>query len=234
MRRGQNFATMSVMSTSSRQAGSVNASLLGIIGLAVALVAVAGFAVWAFMGRQDYKNNVDKKISAAAELAAKQTEATDAVKYAEEAKNPLKTYVGPSNYGSVKLQYPKTWSAYVVEKSSGSQPVDAYFQPDVVPDVGKDGNSFALRLQISSQSYDKAVAAYQARIKTGKSKAKPFALAKVPNVVGTFVEGELADRKQGQLLILPLRNLTLQIWTEGDGHLADFNNIILSNLSFSP
>ena len=53
--------------------GVINTLLIPLIVIAVALLTAAIFAIWAYSGRQDFKNNVDKKIETAVEIAKKQT-----------------------------------------------------------------------------------------------------------------------------------------------------------------
>jgi hypothetical protein len=231
----KNSATMSDMSAR-REAGYVSGLLVSVIGLSVVLVVALGFGIWAFMGRQDYKDNSDDKAAAAVAVAVEETKAADALKFAEEAKNPLKAYVGPSAYGSVNVLYPKTWSGYVIERnaSAGGVLADYFFHPNIVPDATNAENAFALRVQVTSQSYDSVVKLHNTAVENKKATAAPYALPKVENVVGTRVEGQLNERKQGTMIIMPLRNLTLIVWTESDQFKPDFNNIILPYLTFSP
>lgn len=207
-----------------------------IIVLLVLFVAAAGFGLWAYMERQDYKSNSDQKAAAAAEAAKVATQAEDAAKYAEEAKSPLKTYIGPSDFGSVTFQYPKTWSGYVVQAtgSSGDTPLDGYFHPDVVSDIESETSVFALRTDIVNEPYATVLEAYTGSVGDAKVTVAPYKLAKVPSVVGSLVKGELEDGKQGTMVLFPLRNVTLKVWTETDQYINDFNTIILPNLSFSP
>lgn len=220
------------MSQLRQSRGYIDALLIPLIVVGVLFLGTAGFAVWAYMGRQDYKNNSDQKVEVAVEKAVEETEATEAIKYAEEAKNPLKTYVGPSAYGAVTLQYPKTWSSYVV--LAGTGPLNAYFHPDYVSDVGDDNNSYALRVQIVSRAYATIVRGYDSEVKTGKVTAVPYSLPKVPSVAGIRFDGQITPKKRGTLIVLPLRNVTLQISTESTDFVRDLDNIILPNLIFSP
>lgn len=210
--------------------------LTPLIIVSVLLLAAAGFGIWAYMGYQDYKTNSDQKAAAAAEQAKAETQVVEAAKYAEEAKKPLKTFVGPSDYGSVTVQYPKTWSGYVVQEtsSSGDQPLDGYFHPDVVPNVAEDTNVFALRVSIVSQPYSEVLESYSNSVGDGGVTVAPYKLPLVGSVVGSRVDGEIEQGKRGSLVLFPLRNVTLKVWTESDQYLDDFNNIILPNLSFSP
>ncbi|MFZ1248869.1 MAG: hypothetical protein WAQ24_00945 [Candidatus Saccharimonadales bacterium] len=215
------------------EAGSSTALLIGLIGVSLLFFGAAGFGVWAFMGRQDYKKNVDAKIATAVEANTKQVQLKDAKDYAEAVKQPLKPYIGPEAYGSVHINYPKTWSAYVVSGNSG-QPLDMYAQQDVVPSVTDQNSVFALRVQVMPRVYSQAITQYQALQKQGKITVAPYALPKVPTVTGLRIDGQITPTKRGSLVIMPMRDKTLTIWTESDQFLGDFNNIILPNASFSP
>src|SRR5690554_758081 len=142
---------------SSAEAGYVSGMLVGLIVAIVLLVGALSFGTWAFMSRQDYKNNSDQKAEAAANARQTEVEAAAAAKVAEEEKKPLTSHKAPDQYGSVDVQFPKTWSAYVVESSSGNTPVNYYFHPGAVPSASDDGNAFALRVQVVQQSYDRVV-----------------------------------------------------------------------------
>lgn len=223
------------MKLANNQRGELNVLLIPVILLALLFVGAASFAVWAYGSQQDYKNNSDEKAAAAVEANKKVIQSADATKYAEAAKQPLKLYVGPDAFGSLKLNYPKTWSAYVIAvDASGGTPLDAYFNPDYVPGVGNQSSSFALRVKILTQSYSSIVSQYTSTVKQGKATATPYKLPKLPSVIGTRIEGQLAQNKQGSMVILPLRDKTLEIWTESDTYKNDFNNNILANTTFSP
>lgn len=224
---------MSSMRTNN-QGGYVNATVISLIAVSVLLAGSLGFGTWAFLSRQDYKNNSDQKAEKAADERQKATEDADAIKYAEAAKNPLTTHKGSDQYGGVTVQYPKTWSGYVNESGTGSFPVDDYFHPAVVPDISNRDNSYALRIQVEDKKYDAVVKGYLNDVEQKRLTAAPYALPKVPNTVGTRLDGEIAQNKQGSLIILPVRNMTLKIWVESPSYAADFNNIILPNITFSP
>lgn len=216
------------------QRGAINILLIPLILVVVLFLSALGFGFWAFAGYQDYKNNSDQKAQLAANEAITATQEVDAKKYAEEAKKPLSTFIGAAAFGNVTVHYPKTWSAYVQEKDSGSKPITAYFQPKYVPDVTEKDNSFALRVELVQQSYDSVVESYGSLLKTNKVTLAPFKLDKVPSVVGSRIEGQITQTKQGSMVVLPLRNMTLKIWTESNDFKADLDTNILPNLTFVP
>lgn len=218
------------------QTGAINALLLPFIIVCLLLIAAVGFGAWAYSGRQDYKNNVNQKVAAAVTIAKQQQSQSDATTYAQEAKYPLRSYTGPSAYGSVHVLYPKTWSAYVMaaNQNGDSTPLDGYFQPSYVPDTTNTNNTFALRVKVSQQSYSQELQNYQQLAQQGQVTITPYALPKVPSVIGVKISGAIAQNIQGIMVILPLRDTTLKIWTELPSYVADFNSIILPNISFSP
>jgi hypothetical protein len=201
--------------------------------LAVGLIGAIVFGVWAYMGMTDYKKNVDAKVATAVKQNTQKVRADSALAFAEESKNPLKTYTGPSEYGAVQVQYPKTWSAYVVLNGGGS-PLQGYFQPDVVPSVTSQTSSFALRIEVVQTAYSQVLRSFETFQKQGKASVTPFTLSKVPSVVGSRLDGQISQNKKGAMIILPMRDKTLKIWTESETMLKDFNEIILTNASFSP
>lgn len=214
---------------------SGNVLLVPVILVSVLFVAAAIFAVWAFGQSQDYKNNVDEKIATAVTANKQLVQSEDAKQYAEAAKNPLKTYTGPDAYGSVKVTYPKTWSAYV-DTTNSSTPVDAYFHADYVP-ADRLNLPYNLRVQVVSNSYSDTLNQFASLTKQGKVNVAPYALPKVPKVTGSVLTGQITPGStdaSGTLILLPLRDKTLKIWTESPTYLADFNTYILPNLTFIP
>jgi hypothetical protein len=211
--------------------GSV-AIVLTIIVLVLGLAGAIGFAVWAFGERQDYKNNVNAKINQAIQDNTKKVQADDAAAFAEESKNPLKTFVGPEAFGTVNIIYPKSWSAYAAT-GNGAAPVNFYAHPDVVPSVDSDTSTFALRVQVVEQKYSAVLQQYAGQQKQGKLTVKPYALPKVPTALGSRLDGQLTQNKQGSMVVLPIRDKTLKIWTESNTFLNDFNDKILPNASFA-
>lgn len=214
--------------------------IISTILLVVFLIGALVFAFWAFGERQDYKNRSDKKAAAAVEVAKKQQSEVDNKRFAEELKNPLKTYVGPDAYGRVAIEYPKTWSGYVVTNPTASSGalVDASFHPDVVPGTASNSSenrpALALHVRVVNDTYDTYVKKYDNYIKQGALKAEPYALPKMPNQVGTKFTGKISNQLNGTEVVIPLRDKTLIIGTDTDQFLPDFNTYILPNVSFVP
>ena len=204
-------------------------ALLGLL-----LIGTLAFGTWAYMSRQDYKNNVDAKVATAVATAKQQEATAKDAEFVQKEKLPLRSYIGPAAYGSVTIKYPKTWSAYVADDATSSPFVDGYFYPGVVPNIQGQSSAFAVRVQVVQQSYNSVLATLQEYVTAGKTKVAPYKAPNVPSVIGVRVDGQITPQKTGSMVVLPLRNMTLEVWTEASQFQDDFNNNILPNFSFAP
>lgn len=212
----------------------LNVLLIPLIVAVVLLLGAAGFGIWAFAGMQDYKNNVQPKIDKAVAIAKQETETAKDAEFVEKEKSPYEEYISPQAAGTIKIVYPKTWSAYVAEDLGGNNPVDAYFHPKYVPSRESD-TGFALRVKVLSTSYNDRIDDFESAVERGKVTASPYKAPKLPEgVIGTRVDGEINTGQQGSMVIFPLRDKTIEISTESPQFKGDFDKIILENLTFVP
>ena len=218
------------------QDGAVSGVAISLVLCVLLLLGAIGFGAWAYTGQQDYKNNSDQKAAVAAEEARQEESAAKDKQFAEEYKKPLKSYNGPDGTGSLHIEFPKTWSGYVIDSVAGgaNNTLDAYFAPGVVPSVQDINSVFALRVQVATQDYATTVKQFSGQQQNGKIAISAYALPKLPKVVGVQVTGEIKPNHNGTMIILPLRSQTLQIWTEGNQYIGDFNENILKNFTFAP
>lgn len=219
------------------QKGSV-AVITVIAILSVLVIGLSVFVITTYSTSLDYKNNSDRKAAEAVEAAKDEREKELRAKFDEEYKKPNLTYRGPSSYGSVSFDYPKTWSAYVEE--GGSELVNGYFYPQVVPSTQSNA-AFALRVEIVNTSYSEVVEQYESVLTDGKLKARAFIppkMDKVGNILpGLRYDGDLGESqtpKNGAMVVIQVRDKTLKLYTESANFLGDFNNIVLPSLTFSP
>jgi hypothetical protein len=72
-------------------------------------------------------------------------------------------------------------------------------------------------------------------VQKGLTTVSPYKAPSVPNVVGSEIVGQLPSiSRTGTMVVLPLRTLTLELWTEGPQFVTDFSSIVLPNFTFSP
>ena len=213
-----------------------SALLFPLIITAILLIASLSFAFWAYSGRQKYKNNVDSIVNSSVAQAKLTQQTNDNKQYAIASLSPLTSYFSPASLGSITVMYPKTWSSYV-NTASGSYPLDGYFYPGTLPSVNdQDTTNFALRIQISSQTYAQVLQQFTSLLKQGKMTVNAYSLPKVSSEVGIEASGQFINNqnKTATEVVLPLRSQTLEIWTEGNQYLSIFNQYILPNFTFAP
>jgi hypothetical protein len=213
-----------------KQRGSISVVLAIVFGLL--FVGSSVFAGWAFTSRQDYKNNVDAKIADASAVAVQEAETAKDAEFIEKEKSPVRRYTGPATYGSVSFEYPKTWSIYAIEGTTGTV-LDLFASEAVVPGV-KNDQTYAFRIEILSQTYDTELKKFDTSVKNGSVRVSAYRPVNVQNVLGTRIDGAIERDVQGSVVLLPLRDRTIKIYTEIPQYVGDFNNIILPSLTFVP
>lgn len=191
------------------------------------------FAIWAFLTMNDYKNNSDKKSAAAVEVALKDQKTKLDAEFLEKEKSPFQPYKAASEFGSLALDYPKSWGMYVDTKVSGAtSSIDGFAHPGYVPSMTSD-TAFAFRFQVSTREYSSELKSFDSGVKSGAVKVSPFRPEKVNSVLGSKIEGQISSKRTGVMYLLPLRDKTIKIWTESTAYGADLDSIMKS-LTFVP
>ena len=227
------------VSYNSGPGGGQSRGTLFTVVLAVLLVLSLVFGGWAFAKMQSYKNNSSKTISAAVAAAVTKAQADQKAQDELDNKSPNKTFHGSPTYGSVTFNYPKTWSAYV-DTSSTSEPINGYFHPDEVPGL-QTKTAFALRLELLSTDYSQVIQQFSSQTQSGNITAKAYLPPKLNGVAnvqpGTLFSGQVNAQdstQRGSLLVIKVRDKTLEISTQSNDFSADFNNTVLASLTFAP
>ena len=215
------------------QQGALDVWIIVFIVTLLLFLGSAGFGVWAFGSRQNYKNHTDKIVNDAVAVARQQEDAKEKIQLAEDEKQPLRQYQGPATYGSIVVMYPKSWSGYVDETGSSGNVIDGYFFPNIVPGL-QSQKDFALRISVVNQSYSSVMQQYGSYATAGKATVSAYRLPLVQAVLGSRVVGALNPGQQDDMIVLPLRDKTLEVSTQSTEFSNDFNTYILKNLSFSP
>lgn len=215
------------------QRGSINVLLIPLILVTILALGASGFGLWAFSDRQVYKNDTDKIVATQVEIAKKEVATTKDNEFAEREKQPLKTYQGPSSFGSLIIKYPKTWSGFVNDDGKSGSPIDGYFHPTTVPGFAS-GTAYALRAQVLEKSFSDVVRSYDSKVKNGKMRSSAYSNKNIPGIVGVRVEGEVSSKQQAIIILMPLRDKTVLLMTQSDQFYKDFEDNILPNFSFTP
>ena len=86
-------------------------------------------------------------------------------------------------------------------------------------------------MSVSNRNFADENKTYEPLIKKGDLKTKSV---QVSGVTGTRLDGFFKKDQEGSMVIFPLRDKTLRVWTESKEFRGDFDNIVLKNLTFVP
>ena len=210
------------MKTSARR-GAVQASTLIIVGLVVALLAVGGVAIYAYLQYTEARTDVDGQIALAVSEAEKAQAEADEAKFLEREKEPNRQFVGPNDYGRVTFEYPKTWSVYVDEDAAEGGTYAAYMNPITVPPVGNRDERYALRVTIADEVYEDVLADYEGRVEDGELKTTNVG---INGTNGTRIDGAFSDQIRGSAVVFKIRDKTVTIQTDAQTFKSDFDKLI--------
>lgn len=208
------------------QSGIMNPLAIPLVLAVLVLIAASVMAVVFYTKFIEQKDNNQPIIEAAvtkAQDAQKQKLEAD---FTEREKIPTKSYVSPAELGTVRLSFPKTWSSYVDTTKTGG--MEYYGHPNFVP--AKNVN-YALRMSVVDKPFSSEVKSYDNLVKKGELKATAV---RVSGTTGTRLDGFLERDQEGSMVIFPLRDKTLRVWTESKEFAEDYNKIVLQALTFIP
>lgn len=200
--------------------GAINASIFAISALVVLVIVFGSFSIWAYINYTSQKQNVDSKITEATAKAVLDQSNKDETAFSAREKEPMRQFVGPSDYGRLTFDYPKTWSAYQASDVSGGGGVtyQAYLNPILVPPVS-DATKFAVRITIEQKTYDQTLATYQKLIQKGDLKSSVYSDG---HLTGTELVGNFNADIYGTAVLMKMRDRTLTLRTDGDVFNSDF------------
>lgn len=212
------------------QQGAVSGALITSIVLGVLVVILGSVAIWATISYNDWRNNVQGRIDVAVAEGRQEQATEDEARFAEREKEPYDRFIGPDELGRVEFNYPKTWSVYIGREGQGSQAFEAYLNPGVVPPVSNQ-TKFALRVKIENRAYEDILRSFEGRVERGDLRSSSVA---VSGYNGTRLDGNFSNDLEGSAVYFKVRDKTLTVSTDAPEFRPDFNNIILSSLSFNP
>lgn len=216
--------------------GESNPFIIITVVLVVLLIAAAGGFVWSYAQMVDYKDNVAVKVNNAVDAANKKQAEKDQQKFQEELKKPNLSYQGPSDLGSVRFEYPKTWSVYVAE-SVGK--LEVFMNPAIVPKVAAGVTPYALRVEVTPEDYASVIENYSSKLEDEDSKvtASTITIGKsegFSGYKGMRFDGQLTDTVNGSIVIFKVRDKVLKVSVDSKDFMADFNDTVLKTLQFEP
>lgn len=209
-------------------AGYVNPMVVPLIMSVILTIILGFFSVKYYNDFKTQKTEVDAIVAQAVESATAQQADELNADFEQRLKSPHEKYTAASEFNAVAVTYPRTWSSYVETSDSGGTALDGYFHPGTVPGATS-GQKYALRLTLERADYAETVDDWQRDVESGELKANAIT---VNGIRGIKLSGLLDKDTTGVMVILPIRDKVLLIWTESNLYEDDFNQIIIPKLKF--
>lgn len=186
-------------------------------------ITLAGLSGWAYYEYHQARETVDTQIEEAVSEAREQQRQEDEARFEEEQRNPFRTYTAPSVYGAIEIAFPKNWNVYVEDDTSDSLQIDLFIHPDMIRMQDGTDRPFAFRMQLHNELYQDIVDGYQSEIEDGEIESST---ATASDIEGVRLSGQITDSHSGEMIILPYRDKTVQLWTEGGNYRDQFSTIL--------
>jgi len=200
-----------------------------IILIAVCVIAAIAivFAVIFFMQYNELKVNYDSDKNLEVAEAVKKQEDVDKANFAEQEKLPKTPFTGPSDYGSISFEYPKTWSVYVDSDGTNNSDYKAYFRPAWVDPVSDSASRYALRFQILNRQYTTVQSDYESKVKNGEMTSSVFN-ADSNKMTGIKYEGKIEEGIQGIVVLVKVNDKTAIFQMDAEVYRKDFEELLKS------
>ena len=188
----------------------------------LAAITFLGLFIYTYIQWNNAKTDVKGQVSLAVSEAENKLRTELETDFNNREKYPYRTFAGPSDFGALTFEYPKTWSVYVPNDASKAQDFHAYFNQGLV-NVVENKTVMALRVSILNTLTDQVKERYSNKIKTGKMTVS----SKVVNKVNVDVyKGQLDSNYNGIVCIFKIRDKTVVIQTDAYLFEPDFNRIL--------
>jgi hypothetical protein len=125
-------------------------------------------------------------------------------------------------YGSFVIKFPKNWSSYVDEESSGTQ-VLLVLNPDSVGKTNGTDNLAAARVTLQQQSGDNFMSQFSGSVKNGTLHQGTI---NVSGLSGFDITGKFSDQRTSREVVVPVRDKVLVFVNENNQYAAQFNEIL--------
>ena len=198
-----------------------------IILIVVCLIAATAivFAVVFFMQYNDLNSNFESQKSAEIAKKVAEQQEIDNAKFAEDEKLPYSKFTGPSDYGSISFEYPKTWSVYVDSDGTNTNDFVAYFHPAQVDPVKDENSRYSLRFSILNQQITTVQAEYDDRLEDGSLTSSVFN-ADNNKISGTKFVGKINENIQGTVILFKVNDKTAVLQTDATIYQNDFETLV--------
>ena len=214
----------SVQPEKKKNTGLIVSIVLAVVFFLLSVLFIVLFA----LAKGDYSelsDSVDLKI----EEAVSEAKTEQALADAEEAKKDTRAFTGPTDYGQLSFEYPKSWSVYIASDASKGGDFVAYLNPIEIEPVSN-STVYALRVSILDKDFEEVTKTYQTYLKSGKMSMETVT---VGGTTANRYTGQLPSTElNGVIVIFKIRDKTAVLRTDSALLVKDFDTV-LSTVKFN-
>lgn len=196
-------------------------TVISVISMIIAVTFI-GLFIWMASQYDDSKKNIEGRIDAEVIQAKNQQALELETEFENREKSPYKMFTGPSDYGSLSFEYPKTWSLYEQRDSRAGGDYQAFINPDKVPPVDGE-NPIAVHVMILNVSFDEYISDYESDVEDG---TMTLTIRPVGGTNANMYRGELDNEFIGIATVFKLRDKTVVIQTDANVFEEDYIRIL--------
>lgn len=208
-----------------------NSGLIKIIAIiVVSLIAVTfiGLFIWMTLQYNEVKSDVDGQIEVAVAEAKDEQAAKMEAEFLEREKYPYNTFSGPTDYGQLTFEYPKTWSVYIEKSAIEGGDFNAYLNPIQVDTVDEETIN-ALRVTIRDEEMSKVTEEYQRKMnqKDSNLTMESVTIGANGNITANRYTGTIPDTDlNGFIVIFKIRDKTAILQTDSVSFKDEFDKLL--------
>lgn len=181
-----------------------------------------GLFIYMTIQKNDAETDVQGQIDLAVAEAENELQTKLEKEFEEKEKYPYKTFAGPSDFGLLTFEYPKTWSVYVPDDASRADNFHAYFNPAQV-NVVRDQTVMALRVSIVNELTEDVKEDFADKVEDGEMTVSTTVVN--GNNVDVYT-GELDSKYIGIVCLFKIRDKTAILQTDAMLFKDDFYRIL--------
>lgn len=185
-------------------------------------ITFVGLFIYMYFQWDSAHTDVQGQIDKAVATAENNLRTTLEKEFADKEKYPYLMFGGPSDFGALSFEYPKTWSVYIPDDASRADDFHAYLNPGVV-NVVSDKTVMALRVSIVNTLTDEVKEDFADKVEDGEMTVS----TKIVNGINVDVyKGLLDSDYYGIVCIFKIRDKTAIIQTDAYLFENDFNRVL--------
>ena len=212
-----------IVASKKDKSGLIKTIVIIILGLTTATF--VGLFIWILGDYNDLNTDVESKIDIAVSEAKVQQKMEDETEFTEREKNPYRNFSGPTDYGQLSFEYPKTWSLYVAKSAYNGGDFEAYFNPIQV-DAPSNDTINALRVSILTKSFETVTAEYQRYLDAKDSSLSVSTVTINDTTANRYIGTIPGTNLNGIIVIIKIRDKTALLRTDSMLFESDFNTLI--------